>query len=56
MNCFNQSRFDSESVSIKVRCRFTRTPSNTLVDFQDESPDFERYSKSIKSSVPCKII
>ena len=56
MNCFNHSRFDSDSVSIKTRCKFASTPSNALVYCQDESPDFERYLKSIKSSVPCNII
>ena len=42
MYCFNHSRFDSESVSIKTRCKFANTPSNALVYCQEESPDFER--------------
>ena len=56
MNRFSHSRFDSESVSMKTRCKFTSTPSNALVYFQEESPDLERYWKSIISEVPCKII
>ena len=35
--------------------RFEEVDLSKLIKIE-ESPDFERYSKSIKSSVPCKII